>query len=128
MRTRGKSHHLGAPKSQDLTAATPGCKCADPYDSPIPGEENGVQCGAFGCCPGCPLGSPELGSAYALGRLLQLREALHVAKSNLPMKRWVERYQHPLKVLEEVWLPMFDDAKTWEQVKRMSLHPIGAVE
>lgn len=128
VRTRGKSHHLGAPKSQDLTAATPGCVCADPYDSPIPGELKDVQCGAFGCCPGCPHGSPELGSAYSLGRLLQLRDALQEARSNLPLELWVERYKRPLTVLEETWLPLFDDPQLWESVKRMSLQPIGVIE
>jgi hypothetical protein len=128
VRTKGKSHHLGAPKSQDLAAATPGCKCADPYDSPMPGEVRGVMCGAFGCCPGCPHGSPELGTAYGLARLLQLREALHDAKSNLPLERWIHRYKRALEVLEQAWLPMFDDPKVWEQVKRMSLQPIGVIE
>lgn len=128
VRTGGRSHHLGSPKSQDLTAATPGCMCADPYDSPIPGETKDIQCGAFGCCPGCPHGSPQLGSAYSLGRLLQLRDALRVAKSNLPLERWVQRYQGPLNVLEQKWLPLFDDPQTWEQVKRTSLQPIGVVE
>lgn len=128
IRTSGRSHHLGAPKSQDLTAATPGCMCADPYDSPIPGETKDVQCCAFGCCPACPHGSPQLASAYGLGRLLQLRDALREAKSNLPLERWIHRYRRALEVLEEIWLPLFDDPQTWEQVKRMSLQPIGVIE
>ena len=128
IRTSGRSHHQGAPKSQDLTAATPGCMCADPYDSPIPGETKDVQCGAFGCCPACPHGSPQLESAYGLGRLLQLRDALREARSTLPLERWVQRYQRAMEVLERSWLPLFDDPQTWEQVKRMSLQPIGVIE
>jgi hypothetical protein len=128
IRTKGKIQHLGAPASQDLTAATPGCKCADPYSSPIPGEAMGVQCQAFGSCPGCPHGSPQLGSAYSLARLLQLREALIDAKSRIRMERWIARYKKPLEVLESKWIPMFDDPKIWKKVGHMSLYPIGVIE
>lgn len=127
IRTKGKIQHLGAPASQDQAAATPGCRCADPYSSPIPGEKKGVQCHAFGCCPGCPHGSPELGSAYSLARLLQLREALEDARERLPIVRWVARYQKSLNVLTRKWIPMFED-KTFEKVKRMELYPIGVIE
>lgn len=127
VRSAGKSHHLGA-NSKDITAATPGCGCADPYDSPIPGEVRGSLCGAFGCCPGCPLGSPLVGSAHALARLLQLRDAYIDARLNLPLERWVTRYKRSLEVLEEVWLPMFADPQLWEHVRRMSLQPIGVIE
>ena len=128
IRTKGKVHHLGAPASQDIAAATPGCKCADPYSSPIPGEVLGVQCRAFGCCPGCPHGSPELESAYSLARLLQLCEALHEARSRIPTERWIGRFKNALEVLETKWIPMFVNPETWEQVKRMSLYPIGVIE
>jgi len=127
VRSGGKIHHLGA-DSKDITAATPGCSCADPYDSPIPGEVRGSLCGAFGCCPGCPHGSPLLGSAHALARLLQLRDAFIEARLNLPLERWVARYKRSLEVLEGGWLPMFDDSQLWEHVKRMSLQPIGVIE
>lgn len=127
IRTKGKIHHMGAPASQDQSAATPGCKCADPYSSPVPGERQGVQCHAFGCCPGCPHGSPELGSAYSLARLLQLREALEDAKGRLPVERWAARYQKPLETLTRKWIPMFD-AKTFAKAERMTLYPIGVIE
>lgn len=127
VRSAGKSHHLGAQR-KDISAATPGCGCADPYDSPIPGEAPGALCGAFGCCPACPHGSPLLGSAHALARLLQLRIALSEAKLSIPLERWIARYKRPLEVLEGSWLPLFDDPQLWEHVKRMSLQPIGVVE
>lgn len=127
VRSAGKSHHLGAQR-KDISAATPGCSCADPYDSPIPGEVSGALCGAFGCCPACPHGSPLLGSAHALARLLQLRAALLDAKLNIPLERWIARYKRPLDVLEGSWLPLFDDPQLWEHVKRMSLQPIGVIE
>lgn len=127
IRTKGKIHHMGAPASQDQTAATPGCKCADPYTSPIPGERQGIQCHAFGCCPGCPHGSPELGSAYSLARLLQLREALEDARERLPIERWVARYQKSHVALTRKWIPLFDQ-NTFAKAERMSLYPIGVIE
>lgn len=127
VRSGGKSHHFGAQR-KDISAATPGWSCADPFDSPIPGEVSGALCGAFGCCPACPHGSPLVGSAHALARLLQLRVALLDAKSNIPLERWIARYKRPLEVLEGTWLPLFDDPQLWENVKRMSLQPIGVIE
>lgn len=127
IRTDGKSNHFGA-QHRDISAATPGCYCADPYDSPIPGEVKGSLCAAFGCCPGCPHGSPVLGSEHALARLLQLREALQRSKADLPIERWIQRYAQPLEVLEKKWLPLFDDSVLWERVKRITLEPIGIIE
>lgn len=125
--TKGKVHHLGA-QAKDLSAATPGCKCVDTYDSPIPGEVRGRQCGAFGRCPGCPLGSPEL-TAYGLARLLQLREELAAARLRMPLERWMACWQDVHKTLERKWIPLFNDKpQLWERVKRMSLPPIGVIE
>ncbi len=127
VRTKGKVHHLGS-ESTDRTAATPGCKCVDTFDSPLPGEVKGRQCGAFGRCPGCPLGSPEL-TAYGLARLLQLREELLQARTNLPLERWVACWHDVLETLERKWIPLFkDEPQLWERVKRMSLAPIGVIE
>jgi hypothetical protein len=127
VKTKGKVHHLGA-QAKDLTAATPGCKCVDAFDSPIPGEVRGRQCGAFGRCPGCPLGSPEL-TAYGLARLLQLREELVAASLRIPLERWMACWQDVLKTVERKWIPLFKDKpQLWERVKRMSLPPIGVIE
>jgi hypothetical protein len=126
VRTKGKSHQLGS-QSKDFTAATPGCKCADPYSSPIPGEVDAVLCSAFGSCPGCPHGAPQLGNARGLARLLQVRQALIEAKSNIPLERWVKRYREPLRVLDEDWIPSFAP-ELFEKAKRMSLPPIGVIE
>lgn len=38
----------------DKGSATPGYACIDPLTSPIPGEEDGVLCKAYGRCPICP--------------------------------------------------------------------------
>ncbi|TFZ08929.1 hypothetical protein [Ramlibacter humi] len=127
VRTGGKVHHLGS-DSKDISAATPGCKCVDTFDSPIPGEVKGRQCGAFGRCPGCPLGSPEL-TAYGLARMLQLREQLKEARKTMPLERWKACWDGVLKTLERKWIPLFKNKpQLWERVKRMSLPPIGVIE
>lgn len=125
VRTKGAVHHLGA-HSKDLSAATPGCKCVDPYDSPILSEVRGRRCGAFGQCPGCPLGSPEF-SGYGLARLLQLREAVNKARMDMPLQRWEKCWKPVVETLEKKWLLLFE-TRHFEQAKRMSLPPIGVIE
>lgn len=127
IRTKGKAHHMGS-QSKDLSAATPGWKCVDSFDSPIPGEVAGRQCGAFGRCPSCPHGSPQI-TAVGLARLLQLREELEQARPRMPLQRWVACWQDVHDAVERKWIPLFNDKpQLWERVRRMSLAPIGVVE
>lgn len=119
-------HHRGAARSQDLGAATPGCGCLDPFDSPIPGEKRGTLCGAFGQCPNCPLGYPVPESAYSLARLLQLREELKRASVYLRPERWLRVFA-PVKAKLEDWLKEFS-AELWLEARTLTLPPIGELE
>jgi len=119
-------HHRGAARSQDLGAATPGCRCLDPFDSPIAGEKRGTLCAAFGQCPNCPFGSPILESAYSLARLLQLREELKRASVYLHPERWMKVFA-PVKRKVEEWVKAFP-AELWVEARALSLPPIGVLE
>lgn len=127
-KSKGKSSTRGAPDSSDVSAATPGWRCADPFDSPIPGEVRGSLCGAHGQCPACPLGSLDPRSPYALARALQLVEEITCAHSYLPFKRWSLVYAPVKEKVLNVWLPIFQDAKVIATARALNLGPIGRLE
>lgn len=126
--TKGRVNHGHAPEEQDLFAATPGWGCVDPYDSPIPGEVPGRICRALGRCPACALGTLKLDSAYSFARCLQLSEELNRAKIYLPIGRWNDVFAEVERILNEEWLPMFKTSPLIDEVRLMSLPPIGIIE
>ncbi|MDM4765989.1 hypothetical protein [Pelomonas sp. SE-A7] len=126
VRTGGKSTHRRAPKDEDRGSATPGCTCVDPMDSPIPGQRKDELCAAFGRCPGCPHGSPNLRSPYSLARMLQLRDELRKAKMYLSIERWHGVYVHVEAVVNK-WLLLYGD-DIWIEAEKMHLPPIGVLE
>lgn len=124
--TLGKTNHRGSPRNSDISAATPGWNCIDAYQSPIVGETADRLCQALGMCPACPHGSPQLNSAYSLGRCLQLREQFKLAPLRLGLERW-KRYEPAAQALEKKWLPIFP-VEVWEKAKFLNLAPIGELE
>ena len=125
-RTWGRATHRRAPMDEDRGAATPGCICVDPMDSPIPGQKKDELCAAFGRCPGCPHGSPNLRSPYALARLLQLHDELRKAKMYLSIERWNGVYVQVEAALKK-WLLLFSD-DIWVEANKKHLPPIGVLE
>jgi hypothetical protein len=95
--TNGKVDPRGFPENQDLGACTPGWRCADPYDSPIPGESPGRLCAAFGACPGCPLAGVDNTSSFALAGLLTLKREMEDAQSYLPLRANEDETSAPRK-------------------------------
>ncbi|WP_138468445.1 hypothetical protein [Poseidonocella sp. HB161398] len=53
--TDGRIDPRFLPAGSDIRSATPGFGCLDPYDSPLPGQEQGRLCRAEWHCPSCPL-------------------------------------------------------------------------
>ncbi|EIP88642.1 hypothetical protein A33K_14742 [Burkholderia humptydooensis MSMB43] len=126
--TEGRIDPRGAPTYSDILAATPGWHCADPFDSPIPGEVKGRRCQAFGRCPGCGLGTVNKFSAYSLARTLQLLEEVKAAREYLDTPRWNEAYKEVQIALQEKWIPSFTDKDIWDAASKLSLNPIGWLE
>jgi hypothetical protein len=124
----GRPDMRGAPEAADNLAATPGWHCFDPFDSPMPGEQSGRACRAFGGCPACPLAFVDLASAYALARLIQLAEELKAARFYLPSERWEAACKDGLEALHAVWIPLFTDPEVRRAAERLELELIGEVE
>lgn len=126
--TQGKVDHRRSGPNADIAAATPGWKCFDPFDSPIPGEVPGRICQAFGRCPACPMGFLDFKSPYALARCLQLQEETISARTYLEAQRWKDAFEPVLKVLRTRWLPAFTDKSVRDAASRLNLNPIGRLE
>jgi hypothetical protein len=124
----GKIDPRGTPTYTDMLAATPGWNCADPFDSPIPGETKGRRCQAFGRCPGCGLGAVNKFSAYSLARTLQLLDEVIEARTYLDSQRWSAAYKDVQLALQNKWIPSFDDKSIWDEASKLSLNPIGRLE
>ena len=116
------------PPGQDLAAATPGWRCLDPYDSPIPGQEKGKLCGAYGACPSCPLANLNAEDAYSLARALQLKTRIETAQTVLPAERWLKVWAPRLQRLINYWLPRIQDPKVIEAASKLALDDLPELE
>jgi hypothetical protein len=87
-------------------AATPGWKCADPYNGSMIAESGTVPCRAYGRCVICENGTPDVETPTGLGFNVRLREAILRARNTMPEHAWLERWMPVLDVLEvEVLAP-----------------------
>ncbi len=114
--------------SRDRTAATPGFHCLDPFNSPIAGEKRGRLCGAYGFCPTCPLGWPDSDVAYAVARLLQLRERVRQAMERLGAAVWQARIKPIGLCIDQVWLPRLVTEATLAAARMLDLNPLPHLE
>ena len=114
--------------SKNRTAATPGFRCLDPFNSPIAGEKRGRLCGAYGFCPTCPLGWPDSDVAYAVARLLQLRERVSQALERLGAAVWQARIKPIGLCIDQVWLPRLATESTLAAARMLDLNPLPHLE
>lgn len=126
--SNGKVDVRAEPADADRSAATPGFRCIDPYDSPIAGEKRGRQCTAYGFCPNCPLAQPAADSGYAVARLLQLRERLLDARDRHGVAVWRARFADQVGAIDAVWLPTLADDNALNRAARMQLNPLPPID
>lgn len=126
--TKGKVDPRRVPNGTDRSAATPGWTCLDPFDSPIPGQQPGRLCHAYGACPVCPLARQDYTSSYALARALQLREAIKKAVTITPAERWIAVWKPVLRSLEKKWLLRFTQRSVLSEAAKLSLEPLPMLE
>ncbi len=112
----------------DRGAATPGWRCLDPFDSPIPGQSKGKLCCAYGVCPVCPLAHLDINSPYALARLHQLRERIIEVQREVPPQRWLGVWVPVLSAIEQRWLPLVRGDKIRRAAANIALSPLPRME
>lgn len=120
----GKIDARNQSRKTDRTAATPGWSCLDPYESPIPAEHSGRLCGAYGHCPGCPLGSPSGAGPESLARALQLLERMDEAILELGMLTFKKRFGDSYSALREIHLPRLATKCNIEQARALNLNSL----
>lgn len=126
--TRGRAADArGEAHSSDLGSVTPGFRCFDPFDSPVPGEVRGRLCRAYGWCPACALAHVNRNDAHSLARLLQLKNAFHDAQSRVSPQRWLEVWAPKSDRLQNYWLHVFN-SDVWKRAESLSLSPIPEIE
>lgn len=77
----------------DKGSATPGYACIDPLTSPIPGEEDGVLCKAYGRCPICPHSALQMTPrAYAYLDALVARIDEGLTNEIVSGVEWISRW------------------------------------
>lgn len=125
--TNGKSDtRNGVTKGEAHSAATPGFRCADPFNSPLIHQQSGKLCTAFGSCAACPLAYVDSDDPRAYARLLQFENRLNEARIALDPARYLEIWADQLNSLQVYWLPKFTEAVRNQQP--MALPPFPELE
>lgn len=105
--SKGKIEPRNVDKHHDRSAATPGFRCVDPTDSPIPGQEAGRLCTAYGSCPACPLAMIDLKNVYAAACCAELKTLMDQERLNLGQQVFDMRRGSSYHALTEIFLPAF---------------------
>lgn len=111
----------------DAGCATPGWRCADPYDSPRPGQASGRLCTSYGECPGCPLSQIDRMSPLACARAIELDRRIGEAQARVNAVLWLQKWAPIQKRLREYWLPRFPSA-VLEAAYNLTPPPMPPVE
>ena len=126
--SNGKIDTRSSGEKRERTAATPGFICADPLDSPIPGQQKGRLCEAYGLCPGCQLAASESDLPYALARFHQLAEGFDRAKSRLGIEVWKRKYGDSSSALTVRWIPSLTTPATADAARQLHLPRLPELE
>ncbi|MFZ5655462.1 MAG: hypothetical protein ACOY37_00105 [Pseudomonadota bacterium] len=120
----GKIDARNQNRKSDRSAATPGWSCLDPYESPMPAEQSGRLCGAYGRCPGCPLGSPSGTGPESFARALQLLGRMDEAILELGIVTFKKRFGDAYSALREIHLPRLATDFNIDKARTLSLNAL----
>jgi len=126
--SNGKIDTRSSSSSRERTATTPGFLCADPYESPQPGQRDGKLCTSYGVCPACPHAAADTNEAYALARFLQLQELYEEARAELGGEIWRIKFQHAYAALRDWWIPAVSNEVNRDLATTIILAPLPALE
>lgn len=112
----------------DPLAATPGWQCRSPYDGPPGYRSKTVPCAAYGYCPACIHGRPNLNSAYSFARVVDLKRAI-LESTDMPDDRWRGIWRPVVDLITEHWIPMFvnENPEIVASASELNLPPLPEV-
>lgn len=90
--TLGKIDPRSTPVKFDKSCATPGFDCLDPFDSPLPHQEKGRLCRAYGGCPICPMAIVKISDPISVSYWEALLRAIYRSISSMTASVWIERW------------------------------------
>jgi hypothetical protein len=123
----GKIEPRNVPLEHDHSAATPGFRCLNPKNSPMPGQEAGRMSGAYGLCPQSPFAMINRYSPYTAARLVALRRAMARYRQNYGPEVFRVRWKECYRALVHVWLPAIPSS-VWDRAARLLLPPLPELE
>ncbi|WP_231420765.1 hypothetical protein [Sphingomonas sp. Leaf205] len=126
----GKIDARRLPDKYDRSAATPGFICLDRHVSPIPGEEPGRSCQAYGHCPTCPLAVVDIASPRSCGYLHLLFDRIDSGLEGNPAAsaaNYIGVWAPIARRLRDFWLPAFEE-KTREAALRLEFITLPEIE
>lgn len=110
----------------DRSAATPGYRCLDPFQSPMPGQVEGRMCTGYGLCPACPL-AVQMNDEVSIGRRIQLFERYGEAMRTLGTRRFRVRYGSAYDRLGVALTATFKKVDM-QRLEALVLNPIPSLE
>ena len=126
--SNGKIDTRSARSDREQTAATQGFCCADPFQSPQPGQRHGKLCTSYGSCPACPLAAADPNEAYALARFLQLQELYEEARAELGSEIWRRKFENAYLALRDSWIPAVSTTANRQSAMMIMLTPLPGLE
>jgi len=120
-RVPDRRHYL---PDEDVLAATPGWWCSHPFDPPPGSSQNPLKpCAAYGMCPVCENGEPDLSDPVSCKRVGLLLEAILRSEGNMSPDVWEGTWKPVADELAFKYIPMFEAFP--EVIEKASLLDIG---
>lgn len=126
--SNGKIDTRSTRSDREQSAATQGFCCADPFESPQPGQRHGKLCTSYGACPACPLAAADPNKAYALARFLQLQELYEEARAELGSEIWRRKFENAYLALRDSWIPAVSTTANRQSATLIMLTPLPGLE
>lgn len=125
--SRGRIDARRAASEGDVSGATPGWGCLDPYSSPFFNQAKKGLCSAYGLCPICPLAMLDFNSSIACARTFELISLIDLAKSEIDPVSWLTRWAPVREKILTYWIHQFS-AETLREALKLSLSKMPPLE
>lgn len=119
----------GARSRLEFTGCTPGFHCIDPYNSPQPGQIEGVLCTSYPSCPSCPLASLDAARPDRVAWVMHLADRIESDEPALDPARYEVFYKPILNDIHGKWLSRVSpDIRREAELLSAGLPPMAEME
>lgn len=125
--SKGRVEPRNVDRRRDRSAATPGFRCIDPTESPLPGQTRGRLCVAYGECPSCPLAMVDLRNTYTAACLSAMKERFEERRVEMGAHAFEVRWGDNYRSLTRIWMPAFSGSVV-EESRRVAIPALPDLE